>query len=136
MHHKVAYPLFSYVIGQYLYLIELHKKIVILKAVKDLLKDESLSTLYEVRDLLSDMISMREALPDRISPSDAQGSNREVIEERHSGAMTFRLERVSCGKNCKGCPHGPYWYGYWREGGKTRSKYIGKKLTANRQKRE
>jgi hypothetical protein len=42
--------------------------------------------------------------------------------------MTFRLERVSCGKNCKGCPHGPYWYGYWREGGKTRSKYIGKNL--------
>ncbi len=42
--------------------------------------------------------------------------------------MTFRLERVSCGKNCKGCPHGPYWYGYWREGGKTHSKYIGKNL--------
>jgi hypothetical protein len=46
-----------------------------------------------------------------------------------SGSITYRLERVSCGKGCKGCPHGPYWYGYWKEGGKTRSKYIGKNLT-------
>lgn len=39
---------------------------------------------------------------------------------------TWRSEWVRCGKNCKGCPHGPYWYTYWREGGKLHKKYEGK----------
>lgn len=110
------------------------RKTVIPKALRDLLKEEDLSTLYEIRDLLSDMISMREAPLSKIGPTRDRGSNREVIEERHSGTMTFRLERVSCSKNCKGCPHGPYWYGCG--GGKTRSKYIGKNLNAKRLKKE
>lgn len=42
---------------------------------------------------------------------------------------TFRQEYVRCGKRgCKSCPHGPYWYAYWREGGKLRKRYIGKTL--------
>ena len=49
--------------------------------------------------------------------------------ERRRGTVTFRQERVRCGRgNCTKCPHGPYWYAYWREGGKLRSRYIGKKL--------
>ena|SRR5215207_69397 len=45
---------------------------------------------------------------------------------------TYRSEMVRCGK--KGCKcsrgelHGPYWYAYWSEGGKTKSEYIGKNL--------
>lgn len=43
--------------------------------------------------------------------------------------VTFRQESVRCGKEgCTTCPHGPYWYAYWREGGKTRSRYVGKQL--------
>lgn len=38
---------------------------------------------------------------------------------------TFRAEFVRCGKRCGGCPHGPYWYSYWREGGKLHKKYEG-----------
>jgi hypothetical protein len=38
---------------------------------------------------------------------------------------------VRCGsEKCKcvsGELHGPYWYAYWSEGGKTRSMYLGKK---------
>jgi len=34
---------------------------------------------------------------------------------------------VKCGKEaCTKCPHGPYWYAYWREGGRRRSRYVGK----------
>ena len=48
------------------------------------------------------------------------------------GKVSYRLEQVNCGKpGCSKCPHGPYWYAYWREGGKVRSKYIGRKLTAD-----
>lgn len=45
---------------------------------------------------------------------------------------TYQREMVRCGK--KGCKcaegqlHGPYWYAYWTEGGRTRSQYVGKKL--------
>ncbi len=45
------------------------------------------------------------------------------------GRVTFRQEAVKCGKKgCTRCPHGPYWYAYWREGGRTRSRYVGKTL--------
>lgn len=84
--------------------------------------------LCEVRDLVNELISKKEVQHNLSSESLNQSGTREVLEVRHSDSMTFRLERVSCGKNCKGCPHGPYWYGYWREGGKTHSKYIGKNL--------
>ena len=44
-----------------------------------------------------------------------------------TGPVTYRLETVRCGKpGCASCPHGPYWYAYYRDGGKLRSRYIGK----------
>jgi hypothetical protein len=49
--------------------------------------------------------------------------------EDRKGAVTFRQEMVRCGKQrCTRCPHGPYWYAYWREDGRTRSRYVGKEL--------
>jgi hypothetical protein len=54
---------------------------------------------------------------------------RTAMEE---GAVTYRLEPVRCGKKtCTRCPHGPYWYAYWREDGRLRSRYIGKTLPAD-----
>jgi hypothetical protein len=104
------------------------------RSIRNLLAHEDMSVLYEIRDLVAELISTKEMPLEQSGKSRHQGA-REVLEERHSEAMTFRLERVSCGKNCKGCPHGPYWYGYWREGGKTRSKYIGKNLKPFMRKR-
>ena len=50
-------------------------------------------------------------------------------EGRPEGKVTYRQEQVRCGRaNCTRCPHGPYWYAYWREGGRLRSRYIGKEL--------
>lgn len=43
--------------------------------------------------------------------------------------VTYRQEHVRCGKErCRSCPHGPYWYAYWKEEGRTRSRYIGRHL--------
>lgn len=39
---------------------------------------------------------------------------------------TLRSEWVRCGKNCSRCPHGPYWYAYWRVNGKLHKRYLGK----------
>jgi hypothetical protein len=50
-------------------------------------------------------------------------------EPHGSGKVTYRLQPVRCGKHgCTRCPHGPYWYAYWREEGRLRSRYIGKSL--------
>ena len=41
--------------------------------------------------------------------------------------VSLRRQLVRCGKdNCTKCPHGPYWYAVWSEGGKRRSRYVGK----------
>jgi len=43
--------------------------------------------------------------------------------------VSLRQQSVKCGKaSCTSCPHGPYWYAYWREDGKRRSRYIGRLL--------
>ncbi len=59
-------------------------------------------------------------------------NNRDAPEKKLVGQKTYRLERVRCGsKQCRcvsGELHGPYWYAYWTEGGRTKSQYVGKKL--------
>jgi len=59
----------------------------------------------------------------------AQGDADGAAEQPGDPEVTYRLERVRCGKpNCRSCPHGPYWYAYYREGKTLRSKYIGREL--------
>jgi hypothetical protein len=44
-----------------------------------------------------------------------------------SPRVSFRRRLVRCGKDtCTTCPHGPYWYAYWREDGRRRSRYVGR----------
>src|SRR5260370_9464108 len=49
---------------------------------------------------------------------------------------TYTQQYRRCGKpSCPLCAaggrgHGPYWYAYWREGGRTRSRYLGKQPPA------
>ncbi len=41
--------------------------------------------------------------------------------------VRLRSQLVRCGKDgCTRCPHGPYWYAYWTENGRRRSRYVGK----------
>jgi hypothetical protein len=59
----------------------------------------------------------------------ALGDEEAAKEQPGDPEVTYRLEAVRCGKpNCKSCPHGPYWYAYYREGAKLRSRYIGREL--------
>src|SRR5512135_1620972 len=58
-----------------------------------------------------------------------KGQKGERHFETTLGSLTFRYETVRCGKeNCTKCPHGPYWYVYWKENGRTRSRYVGRSL--------
>lgn len=43
--------------------------------------------------------------------------------------VSLRKQMVRCGKDgCTKCPHGPYWYAYWTEDGRRRSRYVGRLL--------
>ena len=43
--------------------------------------------------------------------------------------VSLRKQMVRCGKSgCTKCPHGPYWYAYWTEDGRRRSRYVGRLL--------
>lgn len=63
---------------------------------------------------------------------DTDGPQFEPPSEVDSAAeprRRYRQQSVRCGKaGCTRCPHGPYWYAYWREDGRVRTKYVGKEL--------
>lgn len=83
---------------------------------------------------LKDLLALDEQLHARIEqaekPRREQKAKREVVpgSTQQSGEWTYQLEYVKCGKKrCKNDRHGPYWYGYRTSGGRTVSKYFGKK---------
>jgi hypothetical protein len=58
-----------------------------------------------------------------------EGVDPDRVPKEGGRKVTYRQEPIRCGRaNCTRCPHGPYWYAYWREGGRLRSRYIGKDL--------
>ncbi|HOO53893.1 MAG TPA: hypothetical protein PLY09_08635 [Methanothrix sp.] len=85
------------------------------KYILDELAEEDLPHLLEIRDYLDRLITNREGSPE-------EGASKAETGERRPGSVTYRQEWVYCGKECKKCPHGPYWYCYWKEDGKTRTK--------------
>lgn len=91
-----------------------------LREVKKFVSELSFQQLTKLDAWLHSLMEM----PERAGSHKSTG--------RTAGRRTYRSEMVRCGK--KGCKcadgklHGPYWYAYWFEGGKTKSQYIGKRL--------
>lgn len=107
----------------------LHKKLERAKRAAEAL---GLEQLHALDGYLHDLL----AGPEPVEEIPAK-PGAEVLEERRAGGVTYRLQRVKCGKpSCKcaaGPGHGPYWYGYWRACGRLKSKYIGKALKEDQQ---
>ncbi len=59
------------------------------------------------------------------------GPTLELTDVPGVPAVSYRSQFVRCGKGCATCPHGPYWYAYWKEGGRSRSQYVGGVLPAD-----
>ncbi|MBD1842615.1 hypothetical protein H6F89_04150 [Cyanobacteria bacterium FACHB-63] len=57
------------------------------------------------------------------------------IETHNYQGKTYVLQKRRCGRADCACMegeisdvgHGPYWYAYWNEGGKTQNHYVGKR---------
>lgn len=91
--------------------------------------------LEQARQLYAELEAIIQALEQQPTTSHTiESKRREVVEVQHLGNRLYQLERVRCGKvGCKcagdnGQLHGPYWYAYWRDGGKLKSRYVGKQL--------
>lgn len=100
-------------------------------------------TLEQARQLYSELGSILQDLERQAAaPQLTRTKGREVVEVRHVSKLEgadatthlYQLERIRCGKaGCKcagekGELHGPYWYAYWRENGRLKSRYVGKQL--------
>lgn len=59
----------------------------------------------------------------------ADGHPDPAVERDLPATLRYRQRWVDCGRDsCSTCPHGPYWYAFWREDGRTRKRYIGRHL--------
>jgi hypothetical protein len=100
-----------------------------LQEIKRDLRGLSSTQLQQVAVWVQKLLSEAEG---KKEGSEKSSSNDLVLEEQHRGGKTYRLEYTRCGKaGCKcatGDLHGPYWYAYWTEEGKTKSHYVGKEL--------
>ena len=98
--------------------------------IKKDLQGLSLAQLQQVDIWLQKLL--REAENSEVLKKKSTGDT--IVEEHQKGGKTYRLEYTRCGKaTCKcgtGDLHGPYWYAYWTEDGKTKSQYIGKELNS------
>ena len=62
-----------------------------------------------------------------INPDDLVGNGEDLVDVEDDGkGGTKVVKKVPCGKNCNGCPHGPYEYRVKRVDGKLDWDYIGK----------
>jgi len=104
-----------------------------LRDAKRLLKGLTPGQLRKLDDWLHELIA-RANKEVRQQPADGH----DAPENKRAGQKTYRLERVRCGsKQCKcaaGELHGPYWYAYWTEGGRTKSQYVGKRLPTKKKR--
>jgi hypothetical protein len=58
----------------------------------------------------------------------SEGPTVELDDVPGMPTVRYRQQEVRCGRDCASCPHGPYWYAAWSEGGRTRTQYIGREL--------
>ena len=80
------------------------------------------------RDVLDAVLGMDEhELRRLLILARARLENHGVRFDAGAPSVSLRQQWVRCGKeSCTRCPHGPYWYAYWREDGRRRSRYVGK----------
>jgi hypothetical protein len=91
------------------------------KYIREGLEKQDVGTLEEViqysRELVEYLTEPPEVEPDE---------DEELLEKEERSGYTKVVKKVPCGKDCSGCPHGPYVYHVSRSGGGTVDwEYIG-----------
>jgi hypothetical protein len=96
--------------------------------IKHALRNLSLGQLKKLDEWLHELIRRAE----EADQAKQSSSRKQTTAEKTLDDKTYRLESIRCGKEkCKcarGKLHGPYWYNYTRVKDKIVSRYIGKQL--------
>ncbi len=54
------------------------------------------------------------------------GDSEQIVDVTRAHSGTIVLKEVPCSKeNCSSCPHGPYKYRVYRDGGDVQTEYLG-----------
>jgi hypothetical protein len=86
------------------------------------LQKQNRDTLLDIQTYVDELLRWQTAPPEDITFDDEE----EEVDVATKSNYTRVVKRVPCGKNCGGCPHGPYVYHVSREGGRLVWKYAGK----------
>ena len=88
--------------------------------------ERNLEFVEETKKALVDIDDLSDALHEGLNVSSLQRSKNQIENTgiKTKGSIVSKL--VSCGKNCNGCPHGPYLYKVMRVNGKQVWQYLGR----------
>lgn len=92
------------------------------KYIRDGIERQEVSTLRELATWAKDLAEYRELRPIEVDDGEELV---EVNEENDDAVGTKVVKKVPCGKDCGGCPHGPYEYRVHRDGKQLAWEYIG-----------
>jgi hypothetical protein len=92
------------------------------KYIGEGLQKQDVATLETVRSYVDQLINWLEEPP---SDSELTGNGRQLSTQQRDG-YTRVVKRIPCGKDCGGCPHGPYEYHVRRTSSKLDWEYIGR----------
>jgi len=99
-----------------------------LAEIKYAIRRLSLGQLRKLDEWLHELIRRAE----ETERAEQSSSRKQTVSEQSLDNQTYRLESIRCGKEkCKcvrGKLHGPYWYSYTRVKDKIVSRYVGKQL--------
>jgi hypothetical protein len=89
--------------------------------VREGVERQDASTLRELAAWAEELAEYREQRP--IEADDEE--ELVEVEDDDDTAGTKVVKKVPCGKDCDGCPHGPYEYRVHRDGKKLNWEYVG-----------
>jgi hypothetical protein len=84
---------------------------------------QSLAAIEDYAAVLREHIEAQESEP--LDEDDLADENEELVDVEDSDGGTVVIKKVPCGKDCSGCPHGPYKYTVQRVEGKLEWEYKG-----------
>lgn len=90
--------------------------------VVDGLHRQDEETLGLIREYVDELIEYQQH---DVDPDEVTDEDERVVGVEDHERGTVVEKRVPCGKDCGGCPHGPYRYLAYREGDKVKTEYLG-----------
>ena len=82
-------------------------------------------TLRAIASWAADLAEWQSQEPSQEEILSESDGSEDVTDIQESTAGTVVTKLVPCGKDCSGCPHGPYDYRVTRDGDSLRWEYLG-----------